>query len=257
MEPNMAAFLLNVNTMNRNIKHHYVKELKLKLENDEWKNNYNPIVISHDGILLDGQHRLSACVQSGLSFVCDVRLGANKEHFPEIDTGINRTPKDVLSMCGRDCGSIRAAALAMLLRYEEKRLNYSGTMVRKLSRVQLIELEAQNPDIIEACQPYANMLYKSCGVMQSTGYFTFYIFQKIDRDLAIHLFEKLCSGVGLEEGSPILALRNSLFTNKKSRSKMNRMFIAALLIKCWNDLRDGKQRRLMRFGPEEEFPTAK
>lgn len=69
----------------------------------------------------------------------------------------------------------------------------------------------------------------------------------------------LITGANLEAGSPVLALRNTLFEiNRRGvhSDYMSRRRIAGLTVKAWNRWRDGENVKQLRFASSEPFPTA-
>jgi hypothetical protein len=67
--PELAKEILeNKNSGNRPIKKEHIKMLTSTLRNDEWMLNGESIAFSESGRLLDGQHRLTACVNSNKIF---------------------------------------------------------------------------------------------------------------------------------------------------------------------------------------------
>ena len=89
----------------------------------------------------------------------------------------------------------------------------------------------------------------------------FVLFSEIDQEDADAFFDAFISGVGLEEGSPILALR-TLLTNLRSRSKATKIdqnYVAALVIKAWNAWRAGLEVTTLYYRPgganPEKFPV--
>ena len=65
--PEMALSMLEHNYGNRRVASPYTSELAGYIRNGLWKENGESIIISEDGVLLDGQHRLSAVVMANKS----------------------------------------------------------------------------------------------------------------------------------------------------------------------------------------------
>ena len=65
--PDLAAEFLKRNTSNRAIKKSKIKKYADDLRRGNWKLTHQGVAISPSGRLLDGQHRLSAIVQSGIA----------------------------------------------------------------------------------------------------------------------------------------------------------------------------------------------
>lgn len=100
--PELAKHLLaTTNHDNRPLKPAHVKMLSTALKNDEWMLNGETIAFSKSGRLLDGQHRLTACVNTGKAFQTVIIKGIEDEAaFGKIDTGKPRSVTDLMSLQG-------------------------------------------------------------------------------------------------------------------------------------------------------------
>ncbi len=90
--PELAKHLLaTTNHDNRPLKPAHVK-MPVTAINDEWMLNGETIAFSKSGRLLDGQHRLTACVNTGKAFQTVIIKGIEDEAaFGTIDTGKPRS----------------------------------------------------------------------------------------------------------------------------------------------------------------------
>lgn len=100
--PELAKEILAIaNQDNRPLKKDHIKMLTTSLKNDEWMLNGESIAFSESGRLLDGQHRLTACVNSGKSFQTIVITGIEDEAaFGTIDIGKPRSVTDLMKLQG-------------------------------------------------------------------------------------------------------------------------------------------------------------
>ncbi len=100
--PELAKDILeNRNHDNRPLKKAHVKMLSTALKNDEWMLNGETISFSKSGRLLDGQHRLTACINADKSFKTVIIKGIEDEAaFGTIDTGKPRSVTDLMSLQG-------------------------------------------------------------------------------------------------------------------------------------------------------------
>ena len=100
MTPELAASLLERNTRNRNPKKGHVENLAHQMAEGLWKENGEAIIVDKNGDLSDGQHRLKACLLSGKSFRVVLVQGVEPTVMDTIDTGSNRSLKDMLQLEG-------------------------------------------------------------------------------------------------------------------------------------------------------------
>ena len=94
----LADALLALNTHNRTVVRARVERLKTALVRGLWVVDGSAIRIGMDGVLYDGQHRLLAISETGISAETVVVTGMDRSARRFIDTGISRSPKDAYEM---------------------------------------------------------------------------------------------------------------------------------------------------------------
>lgn len=97
--PAIAKHILANNANNRNFSRITVKKYAQEMKSGNWQLNYEPVVISNTGKLLNGQHRLMAIVQSGVAVDLYVIRGAD-DNITIYDRGYLRKEDQVIAMMG-------------------------------------------------------------------------------------------------------------------------------------------------------------
>jgi hypothetical protein len=111
--PECAAWALQFNTNNRRLRPSHVKWLVKMMQSDEWQEQHpSPLAFSTKGILLDGQHRLTAVVQHGEPVVMAVVTGRPPETFAYIDSSVPRSMHDRVSVDDSTTTNTRAVMVA-------------------------------------------------------------------------------------------------------------------------------------------------
>lgn len=97
--PEVAAHILeNFNERNRNLTDSTVEAYARDMTSSRWKYNGEAIKFSNAGQLTNGQHRLKACVRSGVHLVTDVLVGMDPDSILAEDTGKSRSVADVIGI---------------------------------------------------------------------------------------------------------------------------------------------------------------
>lgn len=114
--PEAARLLLEYNTRNRNIQRPRVSALADKIRSGQFKTTGQAhVIIGSDGVLLNGQHTLSAVVEANLPITTVVSRGVDPAAFDAIDTGMKRTAAQVLAMSDVQDAAATAAAIRTAL----------------------------------------------------------------------------------------------------------------------------------------------
>lgn len=100
MTPAMAREILASNDNNRNPDERSIQKLVVQMQAGKWVLNGDTVVISESGRLLDGQHRLTAVVLSGVTVPMLIARGAHESVFTTIDTGRARKATDIALLAG-------------------------------------------------------------------------------------------------------------------------------------------------------------
>jgi hypothetical protein len=88
--PQIAEWLLKLNTGNRPLVQRAIERFCKILKDKAWVNTGEPVIVSHEGVLNDGQHRLTAILTSGIAAELDVRFGTRRLHVKLRDAAMKR-----------------------------------------------------------------------------------------------------------------------------------------------------------------------
>lgn len=98
--PALAKQWLEKNTNNRNVNFAKVKKMAKDMREGHWDTTHQGIAIATDGTLVDGQHRLMAVVESGVTVRMNVTFNAPKSQH--IDSGNSRSMANRVQMSDYD-----------------------------------------------------------------------------------------------------------------------------------------------------------
>src|SRR3990167_8904443 len=118
--PDLAAKWLKRNHINRPLQRRHVVHYVNAIKAGEWDDaNGETIIFSDEHDLMDGQHRLTAVVESQRAIVSLVVFGVSTKKRGSIDTGARRQFGDYLGMYGEKNAKQLAAVLGALHAWED------------------------------------------------------------------------------------------------------------------------------------------
>lgn len=242
----------NINR-NRPLSKPNLQMLERELREGRWKVNGEAIKFDINDQLIDGQHRLTACVNTGIPIDSLVIMGIQPETFDTLDTGRSRGIADVLAINGVEAGG-KYGKLAAGIRTAIQLQQGTYVLNGRVSNDEAIEWLHANPGITE----FVNTGKMTRRLLPSAVYIgmRYLITQKHPVE-AGQFFELFESGVGLTERSPIKALRDKLVIQQGKAAKLRPLDITAMAIKAWNLFLSGRTTVNLRYRAEEDFPAIK
>ena len=254
IERDTALKALGVGHDNRPISRAYVSRYARDMVEGNWKMNADPIRVTKEGRIIDGQHRLHTVVLSNAAVDTLVAYNLPFEVFDTIDCGNKRTAGHVLSIKGEKHYNHLSAACRLLLKYDKGDFLMQDNRITSLDIQQVLD---KHPGIRESVEFSASRYTKLLSIGMCAA--MHYIFSNIDPEAADKFINSLTIGEGLSRGDPILLLRKRLVDNVVAKAKLPRVYVLALIIKAWNAYRLGKKVTCLRFttegGAVEQFPT--
>jgi hypothetical protein len=235
LTPVIAELLLARNPSNRTMSETKLSEYARDIGNGSWELNGEPIIISEDGLLNDGQHRCTATVRSGRSIRTVITFGVRRESRVTVDQGSARTAGDYLAMDGIESSREAAAVAGMIWQYEtigkvsrESDLRPTKAQVREC----FFSHEGIN-DSIRAATHHGVTLVGG----KSTLGFCHFVFKKKNATAADYFIQRLIRGDGLAATDPIYRCRERLHSNRKMDVHQK----VELIFRTWNAFRRGKK----------------
>ncbi|WP_431490939.1 hypothetical protein [Paraburkholderia fungorum] len=260
MNPVLAQQLLDRNADNRPVRWNgalrCVEAYARAMVQGEWVINGESIIISSDGFLNDGQHRLHAVIVSGVVVPMQLTFGVERETRRTVDQGAARTPGNVLAMLGEKNHNTLAHALQFVWCYDGvKVFGYRPSPDEMLATL------AANPglrDAVTQVGAFARPFRLSLGYVAGA----YHVCSRVDANLAALMLSGAETGLNIRDaGSPILRLRKRCQEHLASKnSHMGALEQAAVFIKAFNALLERRNMRNLIWrqnGPTaENFPVA-
>lgn len=203
--PQMAQALLDNNPMNRSLRLNYVEALARDMQRGAWQFNGESIKVNCDGSLIDGQHRLSACVKSGVPFATVIIEGLPSDVRATIDGGAKRTTGDRLTMSGVDYGNRVAATLRIMMSVAIG--HYRG---ERFSIQEDLRVYDMHPGVIESVKIARNSFPRINNIIGAVHYIGSHLGHGERADAFVRVWR---SGVPDFEGDPVHLLREKVVRN--------------------------------------------
>lgn len=240
--PHIAAQMLLRNTSNRPLKKFELDKIMLAMIEGRFELNGETIKIAKNGDILDGQHRLIACVKTGVSFQSIIVSNLDNKAYLTIDIGSKRSNSDALAKEGVANYNAAAGALRWIISIEK---NKHMKVVNLTPDQAVVEFNKRQtlPHSVSYGTAARKMLHPSMG---SAAH---YLFSQKDRVAADKFFDDLISGENLTSSDPVLALRNKLISiklNANRKFQISVQDIMSMTIRAWNARRQGRTMRQVK-----------
>lgn len=253
--PETAVEMLERNSGNRPIRETHVADLEGVFRRGEMAINGATIGFDTAGRLVNGQHRLTACVRSGVGFWVIVVTGLPPASFDTIDsTSRPRSVGDVLATQNVIDSTRVAAAVRGLWRFAVTGQVYCGAAGRgacsgytaKLAQT-IIELNPGFLEVVARARLVSLWQTATMAVLMS-------VFTRANAAVAEEFFEVMYAGK--HPDSPFHVFREWMIREKSLRGHrlINDRVAAAKAIKAWNARMEGRPPHRLLWVIGDEFP---
>ena len=236
--PAKAVEYLESNKDNRPISQIYVNRYAEDMRMGRWKYNGEAIKFDENGKLIDGQHRLLACIQSNTPFVTDVVRDLEPDCFTTLDNGKGRTCGDALAIMSIPNARLVAAIIKKyLLLKDHKTAIATGDQNTPTTTPFIISEYDARKDFWQDIANFTTRSYANCKAFNKSeigGIYGYLVLQKMySAEEAQDFFEQL-TDMKATNYDCIRKCRQ-IFVNDKSRAThIVGSIRQALITKAWN-----------------------
>lgn len=254
--PDVAAEMLKNNPSNRPISSSAVKRYAREMRNEKWVFNGEPIIISDEGTLIDGQHRLNAIIDSGTTQMMVVITGIEKKAFTTIDIGKKRSGADALSTFDKEYAKnagVIAAAINTIMEFKGGD-TWTDQRSARGSHKDTIEFMTKNKGLMRSVDFVGSLNGARKLIPYSCLSALHYLFSKKDVSQAEEFFHKLNTGENLAKNDPVLLLRSRLIQMRHNGGIFRTREVLPYIVKAWELLRQNKEVERLVVG-DDYTPT--
>ena len=248
ISPEKAKHMLNVMVDNRPLSKSVVSRYAKEMKQGRWIYDNGDTISISNGNIIDGQHRLAACVESEIPFQVYVVTNVDKNTFTHKDIGKTRTGSDSLAVMGYSNCTKLAAAARIVNQYETgKRLGTSG----RISNEGVLLTVERNPELdlwVRLSEKYRKDLLVPGGLVAGM----FYLFSLSNKEMAYLFLDEFAVGENIKKGNPAKTLRDTYIRALRSPGSSpfigseGRSYIAESMTIAWNAYVKGLELKLIR-----------
>lgn len=239
--PETARAWLNLNRKNRNLRKRDLDRYRRDMQAGQWRLAGDPIRFATDGTLIDGQHRLTALIQAGVTLPLLVVRGINPVAQTVMDTGRKRTASDALTINGASNGSLLAATALLKISFDMDSLEGKY----EASHEEIITTVDAYPGLVTAAE-FARTIARRTDIAPATVSFSYFMMARVSPVDAANFWIAAADKVGLAPGDPTIALTNRFAEARRNRERLTKRIQLSLIFRAWNARRSGKSMRFIR-----------
>lgn len=257
--PEYAKTLLLNNKVNRPVNKSNVAFLVSEILKGNFIYNGEPIIISKCGMLIDGQHRLNACIESGIPIEANIVDDVDIDSMTTIDTGRNRTAADVFSIKDIPDSTFAAAFCNITLKKFDTVTNTNNRESSfnvgrvKFSNTDQLNFYNFNKNDIYKLLTFTSRLYDNGAKLitkpRIAGFI--YLFSFEDFYAAVDFFREIMLGITIRESNVATILRNKLINDKISNLKLSDKAKRDLVIKSFRIYKINENRKVLSVKKDE------
>lgn len=256
--PDLAHKWLGLNTKNRSLRKAKVAAYAGDMINQRWRFPGNLISFDSRGVLMNGQHTLTAIIEAEVTVPCIVVIGADPRAQDTMDIGAARSLGDQLGLRDEKSGKTLGAVVRNATRLTEGRTSFSG--MGDLSNPRLLEEFEGDPDGFREAMRVGKLIASASPVAAGIMGAAYYVCAINSPEDARRFFcEQLGEGLGIQSGDPAAPLLHRFRRALKDGRRMHPDEQMRYTLLAWNAFRE--DRRLTKLqGPkggwnQRNFPT--
>lgn len=236
--PARAKEMLESNISNRRLTDSTVKTYARDMAEGRWAVNGEAIQFASDGTLLNGQHRLSAIVLSGVTVPMLVIRGLPKRTQETMDAGKKRNAVDNFTLRGESHTRTLASIARKITLWERGDKSFRDAT----SPVELSETLEKHGELLRRSAEVAERVHRNFKPLPASvlGTAYFLLHQKAPEDVP-WFFSAIERAGGHEEGDPVLTLRERVRRDREEGMRMDDVRLLGYVVRAWNAHREDRK----------------
>lgn len=237
LTPALADEILKANVGNRAVRQTKMAQYAVDMAAGRWVFNGEPIIISIDGQMNDGQHRALAVIDANTTIKTLMVFGVDRDSRTTVDQGGARGSSDYAQMEGIQNASSASAIARLVIAYDRAE-GQNFHLTRAVTNAEVMQRLHDDANVHAAAHfSVAVGRHAREIVAGSQVGFCFYVLSRISRTDAETYLTQISVGENLRRGDPAMTVREKLLTVGKSRDRN-----VAVILRGWNFYR--RQRKV-------------
>lgn len=234
LTPALAEVLLRRNPANRAISAVTVESYARDIANGSWRFNGEPVIVSSDGLLNDGQHRAQAVIDAKTAIDVVLIIGVERDTRTTLDQGKARAVGDYLAMEGH-IDSFALAATAGYIWQWQSRGHLSTQRQHRPTKAEMKAVADSHPTIATSLASVKRKGSDAVGGRSMLAFCHWAFALTSSAAASSEFIASLINGIDLSARSPILYARNRLMAERRLTAHER----AEIIFRAWNAHRRG------------------
>lgn len=254
--PSNAQQQLDNGSRNRPLSEFRAQKLAAEIQAGRFRENGESVIFDPQGRLLDGQHRLRACVLANKPITTYCVFGIPNSYFASLDQGKIRGGGDLAALMDFSNYNTVAALARIAIRYADGTFGKTGRESVVSAETLAIYMKHNRTNLESAVGAVAKY---TAGIRKITPLphpaFVYYANLPDEDGRAMEFVESIATGAGLGKNDVRLMFRQRMLDLVGQKHTLTQEHKLALLIKTWNAYRAGTKVGVLRWRPvDEPFP---
>lgn len=256
--PEIAREYLKANTANRPMSNVHIERIAQQMAKGQFILNGESIIFSDEGVLMQGQHRLAACIKSNTSFQTVVVRGIPYNAFFTLDSGRARSISDVFAIQGTPDYSKMSSIVNSYIRLHTGINSYTGRESMKnlmSTKKDIFDVYQRHIELFTEIKLFSNRCYDKLRLLKMAeigGIMAYLIIDlKHPQDFVESFFTMLFFNSNVNNEA-VNILRTKLINDLASERRMTPKYKLSIIIKCWNAYVENKEVKVLSYNEGKE-----
>jgi hypothetical protein len=228
--PDLAREWLGANSKNRPVKKSTVAGYARDMAAGRWLVGTDAIGFNQDGTLLNGQHRLLACVKSETPFQTYVVRGLEHESMRVLDHGVRRKVGDQISIEGGRYGHLTGSAGRWLYIFKH---GASALGKGRITESEILDMVDRHPRLDQSAGAAYGCIGVRAGLLAAVHYVGAFLLN--EEEEAGNFTSVFVTGTKFYDDDAAHCWRERLIRMKQGRSQIAEDFCCRGTIHAWNN----------------------